>query len=127
MSATASTASAPIGFLSVIISILPILLILAIIALIIVCFLVFRKKNTSPAFEPTAEFPHKTVVYIDGMSCEHCSSRVQAAFSEKGYKIKVNLEQKNAEVLSKEPLNQAEASTTVQDLGFTPVQISVIQ
>lgn len=105
---------------------IPILIIL--VALAVVLFVVLsRKNNKSAAFNPSAEFPHKTVIYIDGMSCEHCSSRVQAAFVEKGYKVRVNLEQKNAEILSKAPINQAEASTTIQDLGFTPVQIVVTQ
>lgn len=103
-----------------------IVLVIVILAAIL-CVVFLSKKKASASFEPTAEFPHKTVLYIDGMSCEHCSSRVQSAFTEKGFKVRVNLEEKKAEILSKEPINQAVASTTVQDLGFTPVQISVIQ
>lgn len=107
---------------------LVLVIVLAVIILaVILCAVLFGKKKASASFEPTVEFPHKTVLYIDGMSCEHCSSRVQSAFTEKGFKVRMNLEEKKAEILSKEPLNQALASTTVQDLGFTPVQISVIQ
>ncbi len=118
--------------LEILIAFLPILLVILFLVLVaaiavILCVVLLRKKNKSAAFNTSAEFPHKTVIYIDGMSCEHCSSRVQAAFVEKGYKVRVNLEQKNAEILSKTPINQAEASTTIQDLGFTPVQIVVIQ
>ena len=36
-------------------------------------------------------------VYVDGMSCGHCSARVEAAFNEiKGVSAKVNLEEKIA-------------------------------
>lgn len=117
---------------NILLMLMPILLILLFLVLIaaiivVLCVVLLRKKNKPAAFNTSAEFPHKTVIYIDGMSCEHCSSRVQAAFSEKGYKVRVNLEQKNAEILSKTPINQAEASTTIQDLGFTPVQIVVMQ
>ncbi len=123
-------ALAPIGgsvsIMNTLSILIPILIVL--VALVVVlCVVLSHKKNKSTAFNPSAEFPHKTVIYIDGMSCDHCSSRVQAAFSEKGYKIRVNLAEKNAEILSKTPLNQAEASTTIQDLGFTPVQIVVTQ
>ncbi len=116
------------SIMKLLVTLVPILLVLLFLALIaaavvILSVVLLRKKKSSAAFTTTAEFSYKTVIYIDGMSCEHCSSRVQAAFAEKGYKVRVNLADKNAEILSKTPLNQAEASTTVQDLGFTPVQI----
>lgn len=128
----AASGESSMDIMKLLITFIPIILILLFFALIaavviVVGVVLLRKKKKSAAFNPTAEFPCKTVIYIDGMSCEHCSSRVQAAFAEKGYKVKVNLADKNAEILSKAPLNQAEASTTVQDLGFTPVQIVVIQ
>ena len=128
MTSVATAAASP-SFFAVILAFLPLILIglVLIAAIIVLCVILARKKNANAAFNTTAEFPHKTLIYIDGMSCEHCSSRVSAAFTEKGYKIRVNLEQKSAEILSKTPLNQAEASTTIQDLGFTPVQIIVMQ
>ncbi len=132
MVAVAPAGGSIMSMSKILITLIPILLILLFLLLIaaivvVLCVVLSRKKNKSAAFNTTAEFPYKTVIYIDGMSCEHCSSRVQAAFTEKGYKVRVNLAEKNAEILSRVPLNQAEASTTVQDLGFTPVQISVIQ
>ena len=95
------------------------------IALIIAFVIVKCSKKTNGSLTPNATFPHKTVIKIDGMSCSHCSARVEAAISEKGLKGKVNLEQKCAEIISKSPLNQAEMSLMIQDLGFTPVQFIV--
>ncbi len=71
------------------------------------------------------EWPVKTLVYIDGMSCEHCSSRVEQAFSEKGCDAVVNLEEKCATVLSDEPLNEEEIFAMITDLGFTPVRMEM--
>jgi len=98
-----------------------------IIAFIIAFVIVKCGKKSNNSLTPNATFPHKTVIMIDGMSCGHCSARVEAAIAEKGLKGKVNLEKKCAEVLSKTPLNQAEMSLMIQDLGFTPVQFIVEQ
>ncbi len=98
--------------------------------ILVLIYAVVKLKKASAAnapLEPTAEFPHKTVILIDGMSCAHCTARLETALIEKGLKSKVNLEEKNAEILSKTPLNQAEMSLLIQDLGFTPVHFSVLK
>lgn len=69
------------------------------------------------------EWAVKTLVYIDGMSCEHCSARVEAAFMEKGYDAVVDLSEKCATVLSDEPLNEEEIFTLIENLGFSPVKM----
>lgn len=62
-------------------------------------------------------------VYVDGMSCGHCSARVEAAFNEiKGVSAKVNLEEKIAYLTSKKELTEDEAKTTVEGIGFTFVR-----
>lgn len=75
--------------------------------------LFFKKKNS-----------HKTIVYIDGMSCGHCAARVEEALSGiKGCTAKVNLANKYAEVKSEQPLNEKEVFEAVSALGFTPVRM----
>ena len=69
------------------------------------------------------EWAVKTLVYIDGMSCEHCSSRVEKAFSEKGFDAVVDLEEKCATVLSDQTLNEEEIFAMITELGFTPVKM----
>lgn len=62
-------------------------------------------------------------VYVDGMSCGHCSARVEAAFNEiKGVSAKVNLEEKITYLTSKKELTADEAKTTVEGIGFTFVK-----
>ena len=62
-------------------------------------------------------------VYVDGMSCGHCSARVEAAFNEiKGVSAKVNLEEKVAYLTSKKIMTADEAKATVEGIGFTFVK-----
>ena len=62
-------------------------------------------------------------VYVDGMSCGHCSARVEAAFNGvKGVTAKVNLEEKVAYLTSKKEMASDEAKKIVEDTGFTFVK-----
>lgn len=62
-------------------------------------------------------------VYVDGMSCGHCSARVEEAFnSVKGISAKVNLEEKVAYITSKSVIKEEEAKKIVEDTGFTFVK-----
>ncbi len=103
--------------------------ILAIVVIVLIIALIFLRKNSGNSVSTAkldAAYPHKTKIYIDGMSCEHCSSRVEAAFLEKGNGgAIVNLEEKYVEIWSENPLPQAEASETIQNLGFIPVKIMI--
>ncbi len=76
----------------------------------------------------SADYPHKTIIVINGMSCGHCSSRVESAFAELGNCVAtVNLEQKIATVLSKEPLDQTKIEEMIKNLGFIPNGFTVEQ
>ena len=59
-------------------------------------------------------------IFIDGMSCGHCSKRVEAALrSLKDVKsVKVNLEAKNAVVTLKSDIENKILKTVVEDIGF---------
>ena len=62
-------------------------------------------------------------VYVDGMSCGHCSARVESAFNEvKGVSAKVNLEEKVAYVTSKKEMTSEDAKSIVEGIGFTFVK-----
>ena len=62
-------------------------------------------------------------VYVDGMSCGHCSARVEAAFNDiKGVSAKVNLEEKVAYLTSKKIMTADEAKATVEGIGFAFVK-----
>ncbi len=62
-------------------------------------------------------------VYVDGMSCSHCSARVEAAFNDvKGVSAKVNLEEKFAVVTSKHEMTADEAKSIIENSGFVFVK-----
>ena len=102
--------------------------ILAVVVIVLIVLVLLRKNagKSNRTEKLDAAFPHKTKIYIDGMSCEHCSSRVEAAFLEKGNGgAIVNLEGKYVEIWSENPLPQADASETIQNLGFIPVKFII--
>ena len=59
-------------------------------------------------------------VYVEGMSCGHCSARVEEAFNAiKGIKAKVDLENKVANLVAKHVVTPEDAKKIVEDAGFT--------
>lgn len=59
-------------------------------------------------------------VLVDGMSCGHCSARVEAGFNaNKDFSAKVNLEEKVAHLTSKRVVTADEAKAIVEETGFT--------
>jgi len=64
-------------------------------------------------------------IFIEGMSCGHCSKRVEEALkSVKGVKsVQVNLETKNAVVILKTDVENEILKTAVEDAGFSVVDI----
>ena len=64
-------------------------------------------------------------VYVDGMSCGHCSARVEAAFNEvKGVSAKVNLEEKTAYVTITENILDSDIKKAIENAGYTVVSIN---
>ena len=64
---------------------------------------------------------YKTLVSIDGMMCPNCEKHMSEAFS-KAFKIKKassSHEKKLSEIISKEPLDEAEVKAVVEDAGYT--------
>ena len=64
-------------------------------------------------------------IFIEGMSCEHCSKRVGDALKEvKGVKtVLISLEEKNAEVILKSDVDNEILKSVVEDIGFKVVNI----
>jgi Cu+-exporting ATPase len=90
-----------------------------------------RLKNFKPTLEPgvpaqsiepaTKETPMKTLIKIDGMSCMHCAKSVTDRLNalEGITSTKVNLEQKQAVVESKQPVDKDLVTRTITDAGYT--------
>lgn len=64
-------------------------------------------------------------IYIEGMSCGHCSKRVEEALKNiKDVKsVKVNLEAKKAVVALKNDIENEILKTAVEDIGFQVINI----
>ena len=67
----------------------------------------------------------KKTIFIEGMSCGHCSKRVEEALKNvKDVKsVKVNLETKNAVVALKNDIENELLKTAVEDIGFQVINI----
>ena len=65
------------------------------------------------------------IILIEGMSCGHCSKRVEEALkSVEGVKsVLVYLEDKKAEVVLKNDVNNEILKSVVEDIGFEVVDI----
>lgn len=65
-------------------------------------------------------YPYRAVVTIDGMVCANCATRVENALnSMAGVWAKVDLSKKQAEVLSKAPLEEQAVRSAVRKQGYT--------
>lgn len=77
-----------------------------------------------PQDKNTAHYPFKATVYIDGMTCEHCSMRIEKAFNSRpNCYAKVNLKKKCAQLLSKEQLSENEICDIVAQCGYSFVKL----
>jgi len=81
---------------------------------------------SQPINPPEKEKTMKTKVSIDGMSCQHCVKSVTEKLNgmEGITSTVVDLEEKNAIVESKSPLDEAIITQTVADAGFTVTSVS---
>lgn len=77
-----------------------------------------------PTDRNKSHYPHKSLVYIDGMTCEHCQTRIENAFnSMPDCFATVNLKKKYAQVLSKSELNEKQISDLITEKGYTFVKL----
>ena len=64
-------------------------------------------------------------IFINGMSCGHCSKRVEAALkSVNGVKsVKVSLEEKKADIIFKNDIDNDVLKNAVKNVGFEVVNV----
>lgn len=64
-------------------------------------------------------------IFINGMSCVHCSKRVEEALkSVNGVKsVKVSLEDKKADIILKNDVDNEILNNAVEDVGFEVVNV----
>ena len=69
-------------------------------------------------------YPYKSVIYIDGMTCENCAARLENAFNKNADTVaRVNLGKKYAEVWTMEEMAEEKVRETVEKSGFLVVEI----
>ncbi len=63
------------------------------------------------------------IIYIEGMSCAHCSRRVENALNElDGVSATVNLEEKSATLTCTKEVSMDTIQEAIEDAGFTLVK-----
>ena len=67
-------------------------------------------------------FMEKTMV-IEGMSCKHCSARVEKALEDIGVKAKVDLDKKIALVTMESAVEDAKLIKAVEDAGYDVISV----
>lgn len=68
----------------------------------------------------------KREIVIRGMSCKHCSTRVEEALNSiAGVKAKVDLKKGIAEVTADQSVSDTALMEAITQLGYEPVSISV--
>lgn len=61
-----------------------------------------------------------TIIKIEGMSCNHCANKVSSALEnlEGIKKVKVNLKEKEAMIISEKELNLDQIENLIHELGY---------
>lgn len=66
----------------------------------------------------------KKVLHIEGMSCAHCSARVEKALNSlEGVEAKVNLAEKKADVTFNGELSDEVLKKAVEDAGYEVIDV----
>lgn len=83
------------------------------------------EKKAKPLDADVSHYKYKYVIGIGGMSCQNCVAHVENAFNtQEGYLAKVNLRKKNAEVLTKEPMQEADFRRIITRAGYELTSVS---
>lgn len=70
-----------------------------------------------------SHYPHRSVIYIDGMTCNHCKMRVENALNnlDDSY-AKVNLKKQCATLLTKKNADDSAIRTAIERAGYTYIK-----
>ena len=62
----------------------------------------------------------KTIIYVEGMKCNHCSKKVENALLQIDSieKVKINLEKKEVICFSKEEISIDKIKNKIQEIGY---------
>ena len=85
-----------------------------------------RKKVKAVKVTDTdeANYPYREVLSIGGMSCEGCVQNVQNALNAvEGTWARVDLTSRTAEVLSKQPIDDAKLEAAVEAAGYRVIRV----
>lgn len=83
------------------------------------------EKKVKIADKNKEHYPYTVSATIDGMVCGNCATRVENALNRmEGVWAKVDLSQKQATILSKEPLKEEEIKGAVRQVGYTVMKIN---
>lgn len=82
-----------------------------------------KAKRVRVADTDEANYPYATDVPVGGMTCAKCVAAVENALNGiDGVWARVDLDAKNAHVLSKQPLDMARVKDVVRDAGYYVMQ-----
>lgn len=81
-------------------------------------------KKVHVADRNKKHYPYEIILFIDGMTCANCALRVENVLnSQPGIYAKVDLGQRKASVLSKEPADVSVLRQRVRDAGYTVLNV----
>ena len=63
-------------------------------------------------------------IFIEGMSCGHCSKRVEDTLKSLDGVKSVSLEEKKAEVVLKKDISNEILKSSIEDIGFEVMEIN---
>lgn len=74
------------------------------------------------------DYPHEASAVIMGMMCENCAIKVQNALNAlPGFKARVTVDGKKAEILSKEPVDEQAIRRAVHGAGYGVGDFTIIR
>lgn len=76
------------------------------------------EAKIKPRDKNPLHYPYKVRVYIDGMTCSHCSATVENAFNALGHMAKVNLRKHYADILTKAELSDERIAEIIKKSGY---------
>ena len=73
----------------------------------------------APSDTDTSHYAYKSIILIDGLTCQHCAVTIENAFNRReGYMAKVNLRKNQAELWSKEIADADDIRRTLSVMGY---------
>lgn len=68
---------------------------------------------------------YNATLFVDGMSCAHCASRVEKALNELNISAKTDLAGKCVNIKANAPFDEEKIFSAISALGYTPVKLDI--